>query len=97
MKTLAQINNRVNNFGLDVSSDPEVYDRRTSSERRFRSGQPQAAVDAVPVQVDVKPATGTTGLITPGWDLQEDRCTRWGLFGHVDRFPLSVSELAMMR
>jgi hypothetical protein len=47
MKTVAQIINRVNNLSLDVSSDPEVYHRRTSSERRFRSGQPQAAVEAV--------------------------------------------------
>jgi hypothetical protein len=47
MKTLAQITNRVNNLGLEVSSDPEVCHRRTSSERRFRSGQPQAAVEAV--------------------------------------------------
>jgi hypothetical protein len=28
MKTLAQINNRVNNLGLEVSSDPEVCHRR---------------------------------------------------------------------
>jgi hypothetical protein len=47
MKTLVQINNRINNLGLEVSSDPAVCHRRTSSERQFRSGQPQAAVDAV--------------------------------------------------
>jgi hypothetical protein len=40
IKTLAQIINRVNNLDLDVSSDPEVYHRRTRFERRFRSRQP---------------------------------------------------------
>jgi hypothetical protein len=54
MKTLAQIISRVNNLGLDVSSDPEVYHRRTSSYLKWRARVSNLSIVLIEASMCVK-------------------------------------------